>query len=92
MARDLRIKVFFKNKIVLLSYILRLLEKKFWTNLFRLLKLYLSFFESHLFRFSGTCDSPCVSGVCTAKDKCTCDRGFDGTNCNDTAITGELIV
>lgn len=36
----------------------------------------------------GTCDSPCVSGVCTAKDKCTCDRGFDGTNCNDTAITG----
>ena len=45
-----------------------------------------------MFRFSGTCDSLCVSGVCTAKDKCTCDRGFDGTNCNDTAITGELVV
>lgn len=54
------------------------------------LKLCRSFLESRLCPFLGTCASLCLSGVCTAKDKCTCDRGFEGTNCNDTAITGEL--
>lgn len=34
------------------------------------------------------CTSPCASGVCTAKDKCTCDRGFEGSSCNDTATEG----
>ena len=38
----------------------------------------------------GSCSSPCVSGVCTAKDKCTCDRGYEGPKCNDTASTGTL--
>lgn len=41
--------------------------------------------------YLGTCSSPCVSGVCTAKDKCTCDRGFEGPSCNDTASEGKLI-
>ncbi|XP_073240537.1 uncharacterized protein [Porites lutea] len=35
-----------------------------------------------------TCSSPCVSGVCTAKNKCTCDRGFEGSDCNQTATKG----
>lgn len=38
----------------------------------------------------GMCSSPCVSGVCTAKDKCTCDRGFEGSSCNETATEGKL--
>ena len=36
-----------------------------------------------------TCSSPCISGVCAAKDICVCDRGFEGLNCDHTAITGE---
>ncbi|XP_078359805.1 uncharacterized protein LOC144644233 isoform X3 [Oculina patagonica] len=36
----------------------------------------------------STCSSPCVSGVCTAKNKCACDRGFEGPHCNDTATAG----
>lgn len=41
--------------------------------------------------YLGTCGSPCTSGVCTAKDKCTCDRGFAGPSCNDTATEGKLM-
>ena len=41
------------------------------------------------FLLPDTCNSPCVSGVCTAKDKCSCDRGFEGSNCNQTATTGK---
>ena len=43
-----------------------------------------------LYSYLGTCSSPCVSGVCTAEDKCTCDRGFEGSSCNDTATEGKL--
>ena len=43
-----------------------------------------------LYSYLGTCSSPCVSGVCTAKDKCTCDRGFEGSSCNDTATEGKF--
>ena len=44
-----------------------------------------------LFFLPDTCSSPCVSGVCTAKDKCSCDRGFEGSNCNQTATTGKML-
>ena len=59
-----------------------------------------NYFRNQMFRevnvsfllcpYQGTCNSPCVSGVCTAKEKCTCDRGFEGPSCNDTAAEGKL--
>ena len=59
-----------------------------------------NYFRNQMFRqvnvsfllcsYQGTCNSPCVSGVCTAKEKCTCDRGFEGPSCNDTATEGKL--
>ena len=45
-----------------------------------------------LYSYLGTCSSPCASGVCTAKDKCTCDRGFEGSSCNDTATEGKFML
>lgn len=40
------------------------------------------------FTFLELCSSPCVSGVCTAQDKCSCDRGYEGSNCDQTSTAG----
>lgn len=44
-----------------------------------------------LYLYLGMCIFLCVLGVCIVKDKCICDRGFEGLSCNDIVIEGKFI-
>ncbi|XP_068744781.1 neurogenic locus Notch protein-like isoform X1 [Montipora capricornis] len=50
--------------------------------------IYMNVRNGNRIKDKETCSPSCVSGICSAKDMCVCDRGFEGLNCNQTSTTG----